>query len=264
MRSYLRATRGGTIFHVLCIVLLAGLLLISAVIPVAQASTPVDEGTTDAYNYPIKPGSEQWKAFLSHSEMVAACQLPESVLKEMSTMGLVETVLNYPLYDDIYAFNTIQQGFDVMKAQFNGLQELLSRKDAGTVLLTKYRTMNPALDESWSLLDRGQHMATIRNVEVLLAQQTIIDDMTATECRDLITEVLAKGELKEQYSYGFYGEQMTAWIIGRILQSEDYQPFIQLLAIDEALQSFLTKGSFSSENMLQEIFSLAHQFLSEE
>lgn len=88
--------------------------------------------------------------------------------------------------------------------------------------------------------------------------------MTATERRELITEVLTKGELKEQYGYGFYGKEMAAWIMGRVLQSEDYQPFIQHLLIDETLRSFLTQGSFSNENMLQEIFSLAHQFLSEE
>jgi hypothetical protein len=196
--------------------------------------------------------------------MVAACQVPESVLEEMSTPGLVETILNYPLYGDIYAFNTIQQGFDVMSSRFSAFEELFDRKDAGAVLLARYCAMNPSLDESWSSLERGQHMVRIRNVEVLLAQQTIIDNMTDAERCELLIEAVAKRELKEQYGYGFYGEEMSAWVIGRVLQGEDYQPFMQQVAIDEILQSFLAQGSFSTENISCSIFSMAQQFLSEE
>ena len=107
-------------------------------------------------------------------------------------------------------------------------------------------------------------MFAISNIEVLLAQQTIIDNMTRAERRELVAEALIKDESKEQYGYGFYSEQMTAWVIGRVLQSEDYQPFMQQLAIDKTLQTFLTLGSFHGENVSQGIFLLARQYLAEE
>jgi len=41
-------------------------------------------------------------------------------------------VLNYPLFLDALAYNWPQEGFNAVSGQFNGLQELLKRKDAGT------------------------------------------------------------------------------------------------------------------------------------
>lgn len=89
---------------------------------------------TDAYNFPVKPGTAQWKAFSSHIDMVEACQIPDSILHNMSTAGLVETVLNYPLSIDMHAYDNLQIGFDAVSAQFNGIPELLRRVDAGTEL----------------------------------------------------------------------------------------------------------------------------------
>lgn len=94
----------------------------------------------DAYDYPIKGGTEEWKRFTSHDEMLKACQIPDAILKDMSTAGLVETVMNYPLYGDIYAYSSFQVGLNAIAAQFNGLAELLIRDDAGIELL-RYKVM---------------------------------------------------------------------------------------------------------------------------
>ena len=69
----------------------------------------LSEKIADLYDFPIKPGTEEWKAMVSHDEMLKACQVPELVLQKMSTEGLVETVLNYPLYGDMKAHNSLQQ-----------------------------------------------------------------------------------------------------------------------------------------------------------
>ena len=60
---------------------------------------------SDAYDYPVKPGTDAWKALGSHEDMLNACQIPETTLNRMSTAGLVETVLNYPLFGDAWAWN---------------------------------------------------------------------------------------------------------------------------------------------------------------
>ena len=58
---------------------------------------------TEAYQYPIVPGTAEWASFKTRMEKVAACQIPESILKNMTTEALVETVMNYPLLVDIFA-----------------------------------------------------------------------------------------------------------------------------------------------------------------
>lgn len=54
------------------------------------------------WTYPVMPGTEQWKAFQSHQEMLEACQIPKSVLQSISTERLLQLCLDYPLLLDIY------------------------------------------------------------------------------------------------------------------------------------------------------------------
>ena len=76
----------------------------------ACSSKANNSAITDAYEYPVKPGTDAWRAFTTHEEMLKACQIPESTLHAMSTEGLVETVLNYPLFNDVLAYEFSSTG----------------------------------------------------------------------------------------------------------------------------------------------------------
>ncbi len=71
-----------------------------------------EQGIIDNYEYPIVPGTPEWAEFESHVEMIEACQIPEDILTNMCTHGLIVTCLNYPLLSDILVFNIIQLGYD--------------------------------------------------------------------------------------------------------------------------------------------------------
>jgi hypothetical protein len=241
--------------------------VILSIIPltlIACAKQVPDSNVTDAYNFPVKPGTEAWQALTTHDKMTKACQIPESILQKMSTAGLVETVLNYPLLGDMKAYNSIQQGFDAVAVQFNGLPELLNRKDAGTELLARYRTVEPAaIKDDWTLLQKGLYAASIENIEILLAQDVILDNLTETQCQDLIKEATAKYQAKQKYGqiYGQSGQESTARLIGKGLLQVSYVPFEQKVQEDITLQNFLSTGSFANESTLSEIYSQAEQFL---
>ena len=48
----------------------------------------------------------------------------------MTTEALVETVVKYPLFIDVYAYDSIIQGFQALGNYFKGVEVLLSRSDA--------------------------------------------------------------------------------------------------------------------------------------
>ncbi|MBX3253259.1 MAG: hypothetical protein KF862_03875 [Chitinophagaceae bacterium] len=102
-----------------------------------QDSTP--------YDYPIKPGTAEWKNFKSGDEMAAACNIPYTVLNNLNTQALVVTCLNYPLFNEILAANNLQAGFSALTDGFNGFKKLLNRTDAGKELLLKYQSLNPKI-----------------------------------------------------------------------------------------------------------------------
>jgi len=221
----------------------------------------------DAYDFPVKPGTEEWKTFQTHNEMLKACQIPERILNNMSTAALVETVLNYPLLLDMMAYNNIQYGFDQVASRFNGLQELLNREDTGTELIARYHTMDPvAIEDDWTDVEKGLYSFHFRNIEVTLAQEPILKNLTSAQRLDLLEESFIKYQGKRQLVdiYGKLGLESSVRLMGMILShQENYASFIQKISEDIRLQAFLSSGSFSNDLVLSEILSQAEQFLSE-
>lgn len=88
------------------------------------------------YQYPILPGTDEWEAFESRTEMVEACQIPEHLLDNMTTDALLQTILNYPFLSEMVMFYRTpeecerESGFWHIAGEFNGLQEFMKRKDA--------------------------------------------------------------------------------------------------------------------------------------
>ena len=161
--------------------------------------SPHPSAVVDVYDFPVKPGMEEWKAFASHEEMLKACQIPEPLLRKMSTAALVETVLNYPLYWTTIISNSAgtQQGFSVLVSQFNGIQELLKRKDAGSELLLKYHFMPPPKKEGTDM-EIGDYLFYGYSMEILFAQNPIRAGLTETQIKELKKELLVKYEIKNE------------------------------------------------------------------
>ncbi len=81
---------------------------------------------------------EEWKALEGEEEMLAVCQLPDKLLKKLSTYELLKLTEEYPMLGDIYAANTMEEGFRNVADSFNGLRELLSREDCLEVVCYEY------------------------------------------------------------------------------------------------------------------------------
>jgi hypothetical protein len=230
-----------------------------SVISFAQQSSGV-------YEYPVKPGSDQWKTFTTHTEMINSCQIPNTILQKMSTGDLVETCLNYPLYMDMFAYNQLQNGFDVVTAHFNGLQVFLNREDAGTVLLEKYKKMDPeAFDQNLSLIKKGEYAAKFYYVEILIAQETILSNLQPIQRKLLLEECIRKFKEKEKYPevYDALSYRNILLIAGRIMAIEKFDPLINKTEIDKRLKVFLQNGFTPDANIVKELFNLAVQYLNQ-
>lgn len=80
------------------------------------------------YRYPVLPGSSIWP-YSNHQDMIDVCQIPSERLEYMSTCELLETVMLYPLLSDVYAYDDISEGIDIVRNTFNGFDELCRRSD---------------------------------------------------------------------------------------------------------------------------------------
>ncbi len=173
------------------------------------------------WDYPIKPGMEEWKRLNSHQEMVDICQIPDNVISKIPTENLVELCLNYPLFFTMKAFNNLQDGFNQVSTEFNGFQELFKREDVGTVLLAIYAKTKPAdVQKEKDLISKGLFEQRLFFIEFILAQRTVIEKMTESEIKSLLKETILKTEEKAKLEFSTFNKQATSLIAVRILGSE--------------------------------------------
>jgi hypothetical protein len=156
------------------------------------------------YDYPVRPGTDEWGT-LGSSGRYEACQIPEDILKKMSTKSLVETVLDYPLLIIYRAHNDMQMGFDILVEKFNGLRELYTRKDCGTEVLKVFLGIDPAaIDEEWSNIEKGRYVFDLMDVEMLLMQEPVCESLTDEERLALVEKAesnrIVMESLPELYS----------------------------------------------------------------
>lgn len=95
--------------------------------PVFAENNEHDYSIDEAYTYPIIPETSEWNALETINDKLEACQIPEAILSELTTPALIESVANYPLSVNLYAYNNLEEGYNKVKEQFNGLAELERR-----------------------------------------------------------------------------------------------------------------------------------------
>lgn len=89
----------------------------------------------EPYNYPIVPGTDEWKNLRSMPEKIEVSNVDPDILRKMSTSALVETVVTYPLFICVHAYDTLDIGFEEVSQYFKGIEELFSRDDARKEIL---------------------------------------------------------------------------------------------------------------------------------
>ncbi len=210
------------------------------------------EGQTDKYIYPVQPGSIEWKELKSHQEMVDACQIPKNILKQMSTVGLIDTYLDYPLLFTIFAFNNTNEGLQQIITEFNGFPELLKRDDCATLFLQKYKLINPISVKHMSdSIEMGFFMQRIRFFELTLGFEPLRNKFTQSERKTIIEVGLKNLEKKEANNYGSFSLITNIYLLAKILELEQDHSFLEYQKKNPHIGLFL-KGNLIYFNYKKE------------
>lgn len=140
------------------------------------------ETNPEKWDYPTKPGSEEWKSFNSVTEMRAACQIPNEVLTQMNTKELLELCLNYPMINDIAFFNSPEVGYSFYFNNFNGIQEFVKREDCINALIERYKA-----EKSTSITSNDKILPITKIIELILNENNLYDRGTAEEKKEIDT-----------------------------------------------------------------------------
>lgn len=160
--------------RMLLIVLVLSIIFASVFVVFALPNNQED----NSHKYDIKVGTEEWAKLTNVIDKRNACHVDEKEMQMMDTRSLVKTVVNYPLFADVYAYNSLNDGFEALSSYFAGVIELEKREDAITYLkeyASKEEERTLETDISFYNADTLINYFTYPKIEKILARRTGIN-----------------------------------------------------------------------------------------
>jgi hypothetical protein len=180
-------------------------------------------------------------------------RIPQVYIDSLTTTALVETVLNYPLFLEVFAHDNLQVGFERLLPFANGLAALLTRKDAGESILSKYEALQIP-----KLATRGVQSFEDLYLELLLSREEVLNTLDEEKREKLQSVVYEKTAAKlENEDYGKVSIESAALILAKILVRSGEQDTLLTSASEQELSSFLQTGRDCSDALLSKILTLS-------
>ena len=205
------------------------------------------------YEFPVRPGMESWKELNGGDERAEAVLNPKAYIDSLTTTALVETVLNYPLFLEVFAHDNLQIGFERLLPFVNGLAALLTRKDAGESALSKYEALQIP-----KLATREIRSFEDLYLELLLSREEVLSTLDEEKLKKLQSVAYEKTIAKlENEDYGKTSIQSAALILAKILVRSGENNRLLESANEAELGLFLQTGKDCSDALLSKILTLS-------
>ena len=162
----------------------------------------------DKYEFPDISHLNDWQREDIMPLRFKALQIPDNVLATISTVGLLETCLEFPYLLNIICSNDYQHGFEQgLLAVFNGFRELMDRTDLVDALIIKYNQLQFDVQNvgGLSLLEIGMFAYRHFVLEMIIAQDAVIKNMNGEQARTLFLLASERMEIKISYPDIFSG-----------------------------------------------------------
>ncbi len=221
------------------------------------------ERPKDAYLYPVVPGTSEWSALHEQGleAVYKALRVPHSTLRKMSTMGLIQTYLDYPYRPNTSLSNSLKffpfflEHLEIDETCKSIYNELKRRSDVGVSLMTFYKSFvyNPA---SYYADMAFQNLNLMASIDVFYKQ------LETVEKRELIKIALEKEKMFDEDDK-YWGTPYACFLIARLMSSENYTPFIETINKMEFGNSFLNDMDmcFWGEDNGELILSFGREFI---
>lgn len=210
-----------------------------------------------SWDFPTEPGSGEWKNFHSHDEMLAACQIPSTILAKLPTEEIFLICLKYPLLMDIGAFNILTDGYASYEKNFNGIRELYQRGNAPSVIYSYYQQLklgNAVMYSSISFVFR------VSVIEYIISASPVISKYSATQRKEVATELLSKLNLKKAHPGDFNGAYLNSTYLAliKVIRCDETG---NLSSDDTKLANYFAGGFSAPENIIEQADEIIARYM---
>lgn len=209
----------------------------------------------DKYVY---PNSEVWGNLTSEEERLAVLQIPDEILKNISTFGLIRSILDIPTYWDYYASSNsspIVRCYGIF-GDYNCVQELEKREDNADALATYYSAVGLGCVESMDTEKRLLFSVQLTALETLFTKPDILKKYDYSEKQKVVAMMLQmyKKVTKLDVKMGSGALCSIAWI----MYDDQYPPIVEYLGTNLALFDV----NFVYANQIDDVVSFAESYTS--
>ena len=198
------------------------ILFIAMAATIAAGNAQTTEKVT--WDYPVRYGTPEWETLKSFEERLNAFNIPDEILKTISTEELVKVCMNYPWWGLMNAYNSRGTGFIVIFEHFNGFRELFGRDDAATELMKEYDKLDPLeVSPDWTPLQQGRYDFQFTKMEIFLNVPVIIEKLDSDGLRNLKAMAVSKYKKKKILPeiYSFWSLSPTVGVCINIIEKEN-------------------------------------------
>jgi hypothetical protein len=185
------------------------------------------QGIIDSFPYPIRPGSSEWANLSNQDEKYDVVNVPEDILQNMCTHGLVYTCVYCPLFMNLTVFNHIRSGFTALCDNINSFAELIDRSDASFELFEYYKTLFDTTSHNILIISVQIQMY---HTEIFFAQQEFIGKFDTNELQNILIYVYNKLLQKEEQNLQSMEIDGSYYLMSNILYHNlEYKPLIDFI-----------------------------------
>lgn len=198
---------------------------------------------TDSYAYPYLPGTDAWKELNNQGLQAVydACKIPEDILKSLSTEAVIQAFFDFPFISEIYAYNSMLEGFNSMTNKNSAYAEILQRDDVASILVERY--------VNYKAVGCDAAIYHTPELELLLSQPEIYNMLDKDQCKGIVKEALNKISARLNYDSNLKWLHInTCLMMGRLMLSAGYEDFKDVVSGAETLQKYLD----SQDNSFQD------------
>ncbi len=182
-------------------------------------------------------------------EMIKLCQIPDEILQESSTEHLLTLCLDYPLYKDMIAYNSMQWGYTEISKHFNGIQELYNRDDIIPIIINKYYHCN-----NDSLIPYSYTIRIIDLIVKTLSQNEVLEKIDKHKSKELLRYTLEKDKINEEIKF---------YLLGKLLIYNENISFRSELDTNPVMNNYIIEGNQGNFEVFDKIKELCSDFLNE-
>jgi len=144
------------------------------------------------YVYPVMPGTEEWNQAKYPDNPIRFCQLPDTILKSISTLCLIDALIHAPLFSGMYLLSGDASALKWHSHYelFNSASELFQREDAANLLVAYYKFARlDCVAPDFNVCSEYEKMM---GLEILFTKQEMLDQMDHDKKKEAVAALLAK------------------------------------------------------------------------